>query len=127
MNDEATVVWDEYKYRHEHIWSTVYKLTYTVAFLGVIPYLDSRIALSLGIYIFLPGFLGAVLAVLGYLMIKRELCVFRSVKARHRELHFSKRAAIDGNPFFEKAVKMYLGSLCVASLLNFWVLREWLW
>ena len=73
--EEAELVWDEYKYRHEHIWGTLYKLTFTVAFLSVVPYLRPAIAIHLYPWSLLPMLLASVLSIAGAVMIRRELVV----------------------------------------------------
>ena len=34
-------LWEEYKYRHEHIWKLIFQLTTAVVALSVVPYLDT--------------------------------------------------------------------------------------
>jgi hypothetical protein len=128
LPDDAELVWEEYKYRHEHIWSTVYKLTYTVSFLGALPYLNKELACDLGHLILAPCALGITLSIVGFIMIYRELQVFGNVKDRHREIHKPecRRGEIEGKSRFKTMALLYLIVLSTVSVFNVWVVNKWL-
>ena len=75
--DYREIVWDEYKYRHTHIWSTVYKTTAGVVALGIVPYLDlekeSRLVPIPALLILIPPILGLILAVFSLVRVTAEL------------------------------------------------------
>lgn len=124
---DAQLVWDEYAYRHEHIWSTIYKLTYIVAILGALPYLNEDLAFELGYAAMIPSALGSLLSFLGSMMIFREMQVFEPVKIRHRNIHSGIRSDPAGRRLFKGAVVSYLLGLTGASIWNATVLYHWLW
>ena len=84
--DEATQmavsqIWNEYKYRHSHIWRITFQITTAVVALSVVPYLSG--SNSAGILRFAPLFLASALA---FFMLKRvvqEFKLFDSVKAEY--------------------------------------------
>ena len=47
--DRQRLIRDEYKYRHEHIWATIFKLTFSAVLISVVPYLHREVACVLGI------------------------------------------------------------------------------
>ncbi|MDJ0879462.1 MAG: hypothetical protein QNI86_12665 [Halieaceae bacterium] len=115
--EEAELVWDEYKYRHEHIWGTLYKLTFTVAFLSAVPYLRPDIAIHLYPVSLLPMCLAIVLSFTGAIMIHRELVVFKPVKYRHREIHRTRREGSKAGEvsIFRWMVMLYLVVLVLVT------------
>ncbi len=122
---DAQLVWDEYQHRHRHIWSTIFQLTYAIAFLSVIPFLKEEMAAKHGVAILLPNILAVLLSLLGSGMIVRELYVFNSVKKRHRKIHDTLRDDPKGS-VFEYVVVAYLFALCAVSLCTF-AYVAWYW
>ena len=84
-NDEATLIWNEYQYRHEHCWKTIFKLTGAAVLLGVVPYLDFQNARALGLWLISPPSLAVALILFAILRMRRELSLLSQVRGVHRE------------------------------------------
>lgn len=121
----AELVWDEYKYRHTHIWNTVYRLTYTVAFLSALPYLDQTVTARLGSASLSAPLVAIALAAAGLLAAWRELQVLGGVKREHRRLN---AYADPPRPsLFRPLVLTYLGILLLGAAANLWIVKAvWL-
>ena len=79
--EEAKLLWDEYKYRHEHCWTTLFRLTAAAVALGLAPYIGDRdVVCSVGQWLLaLPG-LALGLIFVGMLRMHGELRLLRQIK-----------------------------------------------
>ena len=115
-------LWEEYAYRHSHIWKAVFQLTAAVVALSIVPYLDPPYKGGLfkisdpWLYpIFLaPPLLAAFLSLFGFFRMNRELVRFAEVKDEYlkrmnRDLTQSK---------FSRDVRLYVGALCTGSVVH---------
>lgn len=118
-------LWDEYKYRHGHLWKTVFQLTLAVVAIGAAPYANPALACSLGPgLLLLPG-VAVSLCAFAQLRVQRELAVLDWVKERHREEQGS--AEDLGKGEFAWQMKTYVAALLLLSLANGVVLVDrWL-
>ncbi len=82
---EAMLIWDEYKYRHEHCWKTVFQLTSAAVLLGVIPYLGDKIPKGLDYWLLSTPVLAVFLIGFAMLRLQRELSLLSRVKSLHRQ------------------------------------------
>jgi hypothetical protein len=82
--NDASLIWDEYKYRHEHCWATIYRLTGAAVVLGLVPYVATSSAWPLRYWLLAPPFLAISLIVIAMLRMHSELYLLRQVKERHR-------------------------------------------
>jgi hypothetical protein len=119
--DEATLIWDEYKYRHEHCWKTIFKLTSAAVLLGMVPYLDVKLPPSFSYWLISPPLLAVALIGFAMLRMRRELYSLRQVKSIHRQRQsdlysFSYDEAKQGT--FDKHVWWYLGILLALATIN---------
>jgi hypothetical protein len=117
---ELNEYWDEYRYRHEHVWSNTYKLTFAVSLISILPYLHREVVCVVAQWaVWLPA-LAAVLALFGLVRGYRELKVLDSIKKKHR---LSQKTLIElGTGWFRVHMLAYLISLFAASLVNFYVI-----
>jgi hypothetical protein len=83
MSGEASLLWDEYKYRHDLIWKHLIRSTIAVIALVTVPYSDSFEKNSLFI-------VSAAILAIGYtiftaFVISAELKLLRPIKVLHRK------------------------------------------
>jgi hypothetical protein len=119
-DNEAALIWDEYKYRHEHCWNTIFKLTSAAVLLGVVPYLDTKLHGWLVYWLLAPPVLAVALIRFGMLRMVRELSLLREVKSFHRErqrrLYRFHSNGQQGT--FDKHVWWYLRVLLLLATVN---------
>jgi len=117
--DAAKLIWDEYRYRHEHCWNTIFKLTSAAVLLGVIPYLDTKLPKEFGYWLLSAPVLAVALIGFGMLRMVRELSLLRDVRSLHRE----RQGRLYGFPSngqgsFDTHVWWYLGVLLFLATVN---------
>lgn len=77
-------LWDEYKYRHQHCWNTVFKLVIALVLISVIPYTQREVACVLSWRILVVPLLAVCVSVFGYLRVRRELMALADIKVAHQ-------------------------------------------
>ena len=82
--DEARFLWDRYRYRHEHCWNLVFKITTAVVAILIIPYIRHDITESVGWLILALPATAVGLLLFSHLRMDRELDVLDKVKKEHR-------------------------------------------
>ena len=90
--EQAKMLWDEYKYRHDLIWKNIYKVTAASVALSAVPYaktLSNNFDTSLYLLL-IPPLLAVILTVAAFVVMKRELDLFWSIKKKYREFQNSK-------------------------------------
>ena len=133
---DAQFIWDEYKYRHEHIWKLIFQITTAVIAVSIVPYISNEaIVKTLRWFIVALPAIGAILVVFGWARLSKEMYAMGELKKRHRAYHET-TYGIDYYPGRKKNTKhkssfflhveIYLGSLLVLSILNIIILL-WLW
>ncbi len=65
--EELQYLWDVYKYRHDLVWRTIFKITFAVLFLSTIPYIEKWDSIHLDSLTLLFSGLGVFLAIFGLL------------------------------------------------------------
>jgi hypothetical protein len=70
------LIWEEYKHRHDLCWNLIFRLTYVVVIISVVPYIKPDVAHKLGFCIVTLPIIGIALTVFGLL---RLACVLSSV------------------------------------------------
>jgi hypothetical protein len=117
---EAELVWDEYKYRHEHCWKAIFQLTSAAVLLGVIPYLGDKLPKGLDYWLLSTPILAVFLIGFAMLRIQRELSLLSRVKSLHRQrqsdLYNFCHCAAQGT--FDKHIWWYLRILFVLATAN---------
>ena len=117
--DEPGLIWDEYKYRHQHCWNTIYKLTSAAVLLGVVPYLNAKLPQGLGYWLLSPPALAIALIAFAMLRMRRELLRLDQFKSRHRKHQQDLYGWPNESPgHFNKHVWGYLGILLVLATAN---------
>ena len=118
--DEAELLWDEYKYRHEHCWKTIFQLTSASVLLGVVPYLDAKLPKVLAYWLLAPPILSVALIGFAMFRMRRELYLLRQVKSLHRDrqkcLYHFRHDGPKGT--FDKHVWWYLAVLLLLAIMN---------
>ena len=118
--EKAKLIWDEYKYRHEHCWKLIFQLTAAVVAVSVIPFTNDEIAKSLRYWIVALPALGFALILFSLPRMRNELDLLDMIRQRHRELqtdlhniNHKKRHST-----FSRDVKLYLIALALVSVID---------
>jgi hypothetical protein len=127
--EEAQLVWDEYKYRHDLCWRLVFQITTGAVLISVAPYLNPALAESLGIWLLALPLLGTLLAIVGLKRLSAEHKLLDLVREKHRCLH-KETYRTDYRSMketFRRDTVTYLGLLVLLGVVNFLVvLFVWL-
>jgi len=71
--DDAELLWEEYKYRHQHIWNLIFQITIAVVAVSIIPYiLKESTEEKIGHFIISLPIIGLVLTIISTLRVKEE-------------------------------------------------------
>ena len=118
--EKAKLIWDEYKYRHEHCWKLVFQITTAVVAVSVIPFTDNAIAISLRYWIVALPALGFVLTLFSLPRMSNELDLLDKIRQRHRELQANLQGIIykERRSTFSRDVRLYLGALALISVID---------
>lgn len=122
-----SLLWDEYKYRHDHIWKKLFQITIGVVLLGAVPYLKPDITRALQGWILIAPLLGTVLSLITIFLMHFELGLFARIAQAHRynqERHG--RIRHDRGSYFRYLIMVYVCFLFLVSLANVAVVRQ-LW
>ena len=116
----AKLIWDEYKYRHEHCWKLIFQITIAVVIISIIPYSQVHVGERLREWIVLLPSVGCALTVFGLARLNGEMKILANLRTRHRkiqsELHgieYGKEADV-----FSRHVHMYLGFMLILEIVN---------
>lgn len=127
--EREKLIWDEYKYRHAHIWKTIFSLTGAMVLLSVVPYIKSDIIIKLPLMgapaFFLPPALSIVLWYYCKERIESEMDLLRKVKDCHRKNQKKLFSFTFGTGSFDKDVNTFLSWLLVLAILNIGFLVLW--
>lgn len=118
------LLWDEYKYRHDHIWQKLFQITIAVVLLGAVPYLKPEITQVLQSWILIAPSLGSMLALITLVLMHVELTLFAKIAAAHRA-HQEEAGLVrhSRNNYFRYLVLTYVSFLLLVSLANIAVVR----
>ncbi|MFH7565393.1 MULTISPECIES: hypothetical protein [Oceanimonas] len=122
--DPHTLLWDEYKYRHDHIWQKLFQITIAVVLLGSVPYLKPEITQVLKGWILIAPLLGTVLSLISLVLMHFELTLFGKIVRAHRA-HQEKLGLIQHSRhnYFRYLVMTYVSFLMLVSMANVAVVR----
>ncbi|NHI01209.1 MULTISPECIES: hypothetical protein [Oceanimonas] len=122
--DPHMQLWDEYKYRHDHIWQKLFRITVAVVLLGAVPYLKPEITQVLKGWILIAPLLGTVLSLISLALMHFELTLFAKIAQAHRahqeELGLVRHSR---HNYFRYLVMTYVGFLLLVSMANVVVVR----
>jgi hypothetical protein len=111
-------LWDEYKYRHQHVWDTVFKVTAAVVLVSIVPYTNRDVACVLGSLAVAPPAVAIGLAVLALERMRREIAILQRIKTEHRK----RQGLMDPKGgSFGIHVNLFLGSLVFAAMANAYI------
>jgi hypothetical protein len=118
--EKAKLIWDEYKYRHEHCWKLIFQITTAVVALSVIPFTNDEIATSLGYWIVALPALGFALTIFSLRRMSNELDLLDKIRQRHRELQADLQGIVyeERRSTFSRDVKLYLCALALLSIVD---------
>jgi hypothetical protein len=116
-------LWEEYKYRHDHIWVRIFQFTTAVVLISIIPYVKPDIAKQLGSWILMAPALATVLGIFVLVVMRNELKLFGKIKTAYRRrqndlLDEDLKHKLDRKSNFNQQVLLYLGSLVALSIAN---------
>jgi hypothetical protein len=118
--EKAKLIWDEYKYRHEHCWKLIFQITAAVVALSVIPFTKDEITTSLGYWIVALPALGFALTLFSLRRMSHELDLLDKIRQRHRELQADLHGIVyeARRSTFSRDVKLYLCALALISVVD---------
>jgi hypothetical protein len=125
MNEQVRkddITWEEYEYRHKHIWSNVYKLTFAVSLLSVLPYVHREVVCVLGCIAVWPAVLAIALSVFGLVRGYRELKVLKEIRTRYRIQQGT--ISILKKGWFTSHMLAYLIVLLISASANLYVVHQ---
>ena len=118
-------IWDEYKHRHDLCWNLIFRLTYVVVIISVVPYIKPDVAQKLEHWIVALPLVGIALTVFGLFRLRKELDILCVIRARHRDLQGL--SYDDEETRFSAHATLYLFCLLGLGFVNtFVILVEWL-
>lgn len=112
---EINQLWQEYQYRHEHVWTTVFQTTIAMVAMSVVPYLSE--SSTVGLIKSLPPIFAGILGVFAWSRLNREFLLLNTVKqgyldkTRHPTPYVS-----EGR--FEDHTKLYILAMTIAAFFN---------
>lgn len=121
--EDSDRLWDEYKYRHQHCWNTIFKLTLAVVAISVLPFTQETVVCVLGKWILLLPAVALALSIFGTIVVYRELRILGVIRARHRSIQGTSTEL--GRDWFLGLVMFYLVILSFAAGLNLYVIKDW--
>jgi hypothetical protein len=117
-NAEAKLIWDEYKYRHEHVWKTIINLTAAVTALSIVPYLHDKAVCALDYIIIMSPILGVGLSGFGFLRLIKEIKRMDLVRDKYRKRQSDKFQFPKLKSSFQIHVIVYLVFLLLLAVGN---------
>jgi hypothetical protein len=126
---DPNLIWDEYKYRHEHCWKLIFQITIAVVVIYIVPYIRDDVAGKLQYWIIVVPLIGIALTLFGLVRLRRELDLLDPIRNKHRELH---RSLYDmdsggGKESFKLHATIYMAALVALGIVNIFVIwRVWL-
>lgn len=123
----AEHLWNEYEHRHNLIWNLVLRLTAAVVVLAVIPYTQNEVTDTLGRWILAPPILGVVLAIIGFVRVRRELGLLHNIRKLNRSIqnrlfykfHDDEKSTFLGKLLaFNTQIQGYIIILIVLAVIN---------
>src|SRR4030095_11647230 len=119
--DNAKFVWDEYKYRHTHVWNLIFQMTIALVAISTLPYIIPKNAeKKVGILIIAVPFIALLFTIICTLRIAKECQILNKIRKRHRDFHTINFGIIykDSGNSFTKQVLLYFCLLIVLCLVN---------
>jgi hypothetical protein len=122
-SEDRSVVWEEYKYRHDLCWRLVLQTTLAVVALHAVPYVNREVTLELGVAVVMVPIIGVILSGFAWLRLRSEHALLDRIRHQHRTLNPDLYG--DGAPLskaeqstFKLHSDVYLGSLVLLGCAN---------
>ena len=131
--EPAKLIWDEYKYRHEHCWKLIFQITIAVVIISIIPYSQVHVGERLKERIVLLPLVGFALTLFGLARLNGEMKILDKLRIRHREIQSELHHGIEYGKetgVFSRHVHRYLGFILILEVLNaivllfLWIKKE---
>ena len=118
--ESAKLIWDEYKYRHEHCWKLIFQVTIAVVIISIIPYSQVHVGERLREWILLLPLVGCALTAFGLAQLNGEMKILDKLRTRHRKTHSELHLIEYGEDtdLFSRHVHMYLGFILILEIVN---------
>jgi hypothetical protein len=114
-----TQLWEEYKYRHEHIWRIILQVTVASVLLGILPYVEMRLAKLIPWPIVAVAVLAIAVAGYGLWVLLNEIDELDLVKTKYREKRLECLGVeMSGQSHFRGLVIAYFVVLLVVGVIN---------
>lgn len=126
--ESAKLIWDEYKYRHEHCWKLIFQITVAVVVVSIIPYTQAHIGERLREWIVILPLVGVALTLFGLQRLNSEMDILEKLRATHRTIQRELHGIEHGveASLFRLHVKVYLVFILLLEMINVAVLLS-LW
>lgn len=112
MPDQLSRMWEEYSYRHDHVWRLVFQLTAAAVALSIVPYLEG--SGRSGVLRLVPPWVAVGLLALAWWRLRKEFDLLDGVKLEY--LRQTGRAHHESS--FRCHTLFYVAFLGLASALN---------
>ena len=123
----STVIWEEYKYRHDLCWRLLFQVTAVAVTLSIIPYAAPYDTIvKLGAWLLLVPALAYFVAFFGLLWMQLELRHFAAVDTEYIKYRSERSGQAQWNEYgsFPFVVNTYLIGILLLSVLNLFVAIE---
>lgn len=118
--ESAKLIWDEYKYRHEHCWKLIFQITIAVVIISIIPYSQVHVGERLKEWIVLLPLVGCALTIFGLARLNGEMKILDKLRIRHREIQSELHGIEYGKEagLFSRHVHRYLVFMLILEVIN---------
>lgn len=118
--ESAKLIWDEYKYRHEHCWKLIFQITIAVVIISIIPYSQVHVGERLKEWILILPSVGFALTMFGLARLNGEMKILDQLRVRHREVQKELQGIEHGKEvgLFSRHVHWYLGFMLILEVIN---------
>lgn len=94
--EEAAQLWEEYRYRHDLIWSLLFRMTAAVTLLSIAPYtIDDVAREGAGDWVVVLPLLGALLALGGWVLLRFEMKLFGPINSAYQKAKTDALGVVD--------------------------------
>ena len=119
--EEARLIWDEYKYRHDLIWKHLIRSTLAVIALLTVSY-SSALKVDDKQLNFIASLLAIIYIIFNFIVLNSELRLLENIKKLHRQrhkdlysMHVGEEKSAAG---FSVRVRLYLAGLLILAIIT---------
>ncbi len=125
----AQYFWEEYKYRHDHIWQRIFKFTIAIVLISIMPYIQKEIICILSYWVLIAPILAFLLSCFVFSVMHNELQLFGKIKKVYR---FEQNKLMDDDlaheinkqSTFDIQVMAYFGILVFLTIINCFIVGQ---